>query len=82
MPRAYSTESSVPKRTMDKTPVRRTEMAVALKRRRMRLVSPTRRTTGHSSGREARDVNNLELTRNEIQVERVTRGQKMSSHAT
>ena len=29
MPRAYSTLSSVPKRTMDSTPVRRTEMAVA-----------------------------------------------------
>ena len=29
IPKAYSTDSSVPKRTIDSTPVRRTEMAVA-----------------------------------------------------
>ena len=29
MPRAYSTLSSVPKRTIDNTPVSKTEMAVA-----------------------------------------------------
>ena len=29
IPKAYSTDSSVPKSTIDNTPVRRTEMAVA-----------------------------------------------------